>query len=168
MAFSKQRLYSTGGNATNTIKSYNYYNSGSDDVTASGYFDLDTLAVGDQISVISADYGDITDIFIGSVSDGAGTAGSATDIIGLAGALSISSELSTLVTVGAIAITLADGVEGQKKTIVMTTDGGTATLTPASFGNGATIVFADVLDAVQLVFTTGKWYVTSLEGAVVG
>jgi len=80
------------------------------------------------------------------------------ETITAAGAISISTPVSYLVTGGAIAITLANGYEGQTKTIIMVTDGGTATLTPTSFANGTTITFDDALDNWDGIFHAGSWY----------
>jgi len=68
------------------------------------------------------------------------------------------------------ALTLADGTNGQLKTIVYVaalagTD--TGILTPTNFGNGTTITFNDVGDSVQLQFIASNWWVVSLNGAVV-
>ena len=57
-----------------------------------------------------------------------------------AGAISIDTGITYLdSTAGAMAMTLADGVEGQRKTIMMTVDGGDAVVTPANYANGTTI-----------------------------
>ena len=80
------------------------------------------------------------------------------ETITAAGAVSVETPVSYLVTSGAIAITLAVGYEGQEKTIIMVTDGGTATLTPTSFANGTTITFDDALDNWRGVFHAGSWY----------
>ena len=74
-----------------------------------------------------------------------------------AGAVTLTESATFLVTTGAAAITLADGVENQEKFIVMITDGGEATLTPANFSNGTTVVFNDVGDSAHLVFINGAW-----------
>ena len=171
MAFTRENLSIVTNNVKSGVVSaeWNYFNEDNDTVTTASFFSDYRLRASDIINVISSTGAIVSRFYVASVTDaGVVTLGGGTDIVGLAGAVSVLTELSTLVTVGAIAITLADGIEGQKKTIVMTTDGGTATLTPAHFGNGTTLAFADVYDTVQLVFTTGKWYVTSLEGAVVG
>jgi len=75
-----------------------------------------------------------------------------------AGAVSVETPVTYLVTSGAIAITLAVGLEGQVKTIIMVTDGGTATLTPTSYANGTTITFDDALDNWQGIYHAGSWY----------
>jgi len=79
------------------------------------------------------------------------------ETIAAAGAVSVSTPVSYLATTGAIAITLADGLEGQRKVIVMMTDGGDATLTPASFANGTNITF-DNYDSWEGLFVAGNWY----------
>ena len=68
------------------------------------------------------------------------------------------------------ALTLADGVIGQLKTIVYvaeTAGGDTGVLTPANFGNGTTITFNNLGEAVTLQFLGTDWWVVSLYGAVV-
>jgi hypothetical protein len=68
------------------------------------------------------------------------------------------------------ALTLADGTNGQLKTIVYVAQlAGTDTgiLTPANLGNGTTITFNNVGDSVQLQFIASNWWVVSLNGAVV-
>jgi len=74
-----------------------------------------------------------------------------------AGAVSISTPVTYLVTSGAIAITLANGKEDQFKIIIMKTDGGTATLTPVNLANGTTIAFDDALDMWMGHFHAGTW-----------
>jgi hypothetical protein len=84
-----------------------------------------------------------------------------------AGAVNLTTTVTKLVTTGANALTLADGVEGQLKLITMTTDGGDGTLTPSNFGNGTTITFNDVGDTVLLVFMGTDWWVVSNSGCTV-
>lgn len=84
-----------------------------------------------------------------------------------AGALDPAKTLSLLVTTGANALTLADGVSGALKIIVMQTDGGDGTLTPTSFANGTTITFNDANDCVGLVFAAAKWRLLWNTGATV-
>lgn len=74
-----------------------------------------------------------------------------------AGALPITARNIMLTTTGVEALTLANGIEGQELTILMIVDGGTATLTPASYFNGTTITFDDIKDVAELVFLNGKW-----------
>lgn len=78
-----------------------------------------------------------------------------------AGAISLDTAVTFLVTTGADALTLADGErDGQIKTIVMVTDGGDGTLTPVSFANGTTATFDAVGESIVLVWdaTTELWY----------
>ena len=75
-----------------------------------------------------------------------------------AGAVNVTTAITWLVTNAANALTLADGAEGQRKFIVMKTDGGAGTLTPTSLGNGSTITFDDVGDCADLLFTNGSWH----------
>lgn len=67
------------------------------------------------------------------------------------------------------ALTLANGVEGQLKTIVYvaeTAGGDTGILTPANLGAGTTITFNNVGDACILQFIGADWWAISLRGAV--
>lgn len=67
------------------------------------------------------------------------------------------------------ALTLADGVEGQLKTIVYVAEAAgadTGVLTPANLGAGTTITFNDVGDACILQFLGTDWWAISLRGAV--
>ena len=97
----------------------------------------------------------------------------ATPIFGLtqalsgAGAIDVVSSITEVVTTGTNALTLADGVEGQIKFVVMKTDGGVGTITPSNFGNGTTLAMQDVGDAVILLFTNGNWYLLSNIGTTI-
>ena len=83
-------------------------------------------------------------------------------------ALSVDTLHSAIVTTGAQAFSLANGVNGQIKTISMVTDGGTGTLTPATLAGGTTIAFNDVGDSVILIYnTTGGWAVLSNNGTTI-
>jgi hypothetical protein len=67
------------------------------------------------------------------------------------------------------ALTLADGVEGQLKTIVYVAEaagGDTGVLTPTNLGAGTTITFNAVGDACVLQFLGSDWWAISLRGAV--
>ena len=82
-----------------------------------------------------------------------------------AGAVSITTTLSTVASSGVIALTLADGTQGQIKIIVFITDGGTATLTPATMNDGTTLAFADVGDSAILMWIGASgWQVISMAG----
>ena len=92
------------------------------------------------------------------------------ETVNSATALSLDTLVSELTTGGTgLAMTLANGVVGQIKIITMVSDGGgDATLTPATFANGTTIVFADANDTVMLLYAnTIGWVVVSNSGAAV-
>jgi hypothetical protein len=68
------------------------------------------------------------------------------------------------------ALTLADGVAGQLKTIVYvaeTAGADTGILTPANLGSATTITFNAVGDSVTLQFIGADWWVIGFRGAVV-
>lgn len=75
-----------------------------------------------------------------------------------AGAISLDTLITLIATDGADAITLADGTAGQIKILIMTTDNGAGTVTPANFGSGSTATFDDVGDTSLLVFDGTNWY----------
>ena len=84
-----------------------------------------------------------------------------------AGAVNITTAVTTVATSGAIALTLADGAVGQVKIICMTTDGGTATLTPTTLNGYTTVAFDTVGDCCILIFnSTGGWSVIGNQGCV--
>lgn len=74
------------------------------------------------------------------------------------GAVDVTSHVTHVATTGVDALTLADGLDGQEKYIVMITDGGAGTLTPSNLGNGTTLTFDDVGDSAHLLFTNGAWH----------
>lgn len=83
-----------------------------------------------------------------------------------AGAVNLTTLVTRIDSAGAIALTLADGTNGQIKYIVMGTDGGDATLTPTTKTGYSTITFNDAGDGVTLVFITTKgWIVAGNNGA---
>jgi hypothetical protein len=68
------------------------------------------------------------------------------------------------------ALTLADGAQGQLKTIIYVAEaagGDTGVLTPANLGSATTITFNAVGDSVTLQFAATDWWVVGLRGAVV-
>jgi len=82
-----------------------------------------------------------------------------------AGAVSITTTLTTVASGGAIALTLADGTQGQIKVIVFITDGGDATLTPATMNDGTTLTFADAGDSAILMWIGASgWQVIGVGG----
>ena len=95
------------------------------------------------------------------------------DTISAAGAVSLTSDVTKIASSAAISITLAAGTfPGQRKTLVMTADGGDVTMTQAG-GNllagdvSTSIVWNDVGDLVELVYTGAKWAVALNKGATI-
>ena len=68
------------------------------------------------------------------------------------------------------ALTLADGAQGQLKTIIYVAEaagGDTGVLTPTNLGSATTITFNAVGDSVTLQFAGTDWWVVGSRGAVV-
>jgi hypothetical protein len=68
------------------------------------------------------------------------------------------------------ALTLADGAQGQLKTIIYVAEaagGDTGVLTPSNLGSATTITFNAVGDSVTLQFAGTDWWVVGFRGAVV-
>ena len=84
-----------------------------------------------------------------------------------AGAVNLTTGITYLVTTGANALTLADGAQGQIKTIRMKTDGGDGTLTPTNAEGFTTITFTAVGQTVTLQFLDGKWNVIGHFGVTI-
>lgn len=85
-----------------------------------------------------------------------------------AGAIDVLNAITKVTTTGANALTLADGTNGQEKTIVMVVDGGDGTLTPTTKTGYTTITFNDLGDCVTLRFyTTLGWMVISNYGCTI-
>lgn len=96
-----------------------------------------------------------------------GMAGSVQALSG-AGAVNLTTTSTVVTSTGANALTLADGTNGQIKTIVMAVDGGDATLTPSTKTGYTTIVFNDIGDGVTLqFFTTIGWIVVGSFGVTI-
>lgn len=103
----------------------------------------------------------------GNVVIGHGLTGTVQTLTG-AGAVSITTLNTVIVSTGANALTLADGVSGQLKFLVMKTDGGDATLTPTTKTGFSTIVFNDAGDGCALMFTsTTGWIVFANNGCTI-
>ena len=85
-----------------------------------------------------------------------------------AGAVDITSAVTTVASSAAIALTLANGGAGQIKIITMITDGGTATLTPTTLNGYTTIAFDTDGDSCMLYFagSTPGWCVIANQGCV--
>ena len=86
-----------------------------------------------------------------------------------AGAVSVTTAVTTINTSGAIALTLAAGTTHQVKFISMIVDSGTATLTPATFTGGSTIAFNDAGDSCVLMYldSTYGWVVVGNNGCTI-
>jgi hypothetical protein len=103
-------------------------------------------------------------------SGGTGASGTVQALSG-AGAVNITS-LATAFTSTAAgnALTLADGAQGQIKTVVYVAEaagGDTGVLTPANLGSGTTVTFNAIGDAATLQFIGTDWWVVGFRGAVV-
>jgi len=84
-----------------------------------------------------------------------------------AGAVDITSAVTTIASSGTDALTLANGTSThQLKFITMISDGGTATLTPTTLNGYATIAFADDGDSVLLIYldSTNGWSIIANQG----
>ena len=79
----------------------------------------------------------------------------------------LSNITSTATTTGANALTLADGVQGQLKTITLITDGGDVQIDPANFTNGTSITMEDAGDNITLMFNNSAWQVMSNYGCTI-
>jgi hypothetical protein len=75
-----------------------------------------------------------------------------------AGACSVEVPVTMVITTSTDALTLANGYEGQIKIVIMKTDGGDGTLTPASYANGTQITFDTALEMWMGIFHAGSWY----------
>tara|TARA_B110001454_G_scaffold65289_1_gene63505 strand:+ start:523 stop:1122 length:600 start_codon:yes stop_codon:yes gene_type:complete len=63
-------------------------------------------------------------------------------------------------------LTLADGIEGERKAIIVTAiPTGTITVTPVTFLNATSLTFAAVGNSVDLVYTSTGWSILSIYGA---
>jgi hypothetical protein len=87
------------------------------------------------------------------------------------GAVNITSLATAFTSTGAgNALTLADGAQGQLKTIIYVAEaagGDTGILTPTNLGSATTITFNAVGDSVTLQFAGTDWWVVGFRGAVV-
>jgi hypothetical protein len=105
------------------------------------------------------------------VANGGTGASGAVQALSGAGAVNITG-LATAFTSTAAgnALTLADGAQGQIKTIIYVAEaagGDTGVLTPTNLGSATTITFNAIGDAVTLQFAGTDWWVVGLRGAAV-
>lgn len=82
------------------------------------------------------------------------------------GAVSLTSATTIVDSVSAVAATLANGKEGQKKTIILK-GSGSVSLTGTSFGGFTTVTFNSVGDTLSLMFIDGAWYVLNGYGVTI-
>ncbi len=173
-AIANFRMIGGGGNTGNQKDGGQAYSHFSADDTlatmlASGYFDdlASKLNVRDSILLCGSDFNvlaRVASITAGVVVLSINNYTSAIQSLSGAGAIDIVTEVTEVTSTGADAITLVDGAIGQRKTITLIVDGGTATLTPTT-GNGySTIAFADAGDSVDLLMGTLGWIMTGHGG----
>ncbi len=77
---------------------------------------------------------------------------------GAIGAVSLLTPTTTIATVGGAATaTLAAGVNGQRKRLLMITDGGDCVVTITNLEGGTTATFNDLNDVLDLEYLNSKW-----------
>ena len=81
--------------------------------------------------------------------------------------ISLTETVTQLITTGTQNFSLANGTEGQIKIITLKTDGGNATVTPASFLNGTSITFDAVEDTMTLLYQSTGWVVLAQQNTTV-
>lgn len=129
--------------------------------SGTGSVSLDFATVG-TLKVRNAANNADADITSGSITGSAKIIFNGTTTSSGAGAVGITGSIHEITTTGTgDALTLADGTEGQRLTIVYVAEGAgtdTAVLTPTNFGSGTTITFSVIGQSARLIFTNGKWY----------
>ena len=81
------------------------------------------------------------------------------------GAISVTTGVTFITTTGTDAYTLADGVEGQFKIIIMKVDGGNATITPTNLVGFTAVRFTDVNNSVMFLYGSTGWNILALQQA---
>ena len=82
-----------------------------------------------------------------------------------AGAVNITTAVTTIASTGTDALTLENGAVGQIKVICMVSYSGVATLTPTTLNGYTTIAFNTDGDCVVLIYnSTGGWSILSNQG----
>ncbi len=81
------------------------------------------------------------------------------------GALSLSTGVSFISTTGTEAYSLADGVEGQIKVIIMKARVGNATITPDNLVGWTSVRFTAVNNNVHLMYGSTGWNIIALQQA---
>lgn len=131
---------------------------GADDITLSGTVTLNAdLTLGAATGIVSGTANGIVPLEYAAVQNAVSTA---TAI----GVVSYNTTIDS--TTGPLALTLAAGTfKGQRRRVQMIVDNGDATLT---FNGTATIVFADVGDVAELIYTGAAWVPVALYNIVDG
>ena len=81
------------------------------------------------------------------------------------GALSTSTVVSFISTTGVESYTLADGVEGQQKIIIMKADGGNATVTPDNLVGYTSVRLTGTNNNFHLLYGSTGWNIIALQQA---
>ena len=81
------------------------------------------------------------------------------------GALSTTKVVSFISTTGVESYTLADGVEGQEKIIIMKADGGNATVTPTNLVGFTSVRLTGVNNSFHLIYGSTGWNIIALQQA---
>ena len=81
------------------------------------------------------------------------------------GALSTTTVVSFISTTGVESYTLADGVEGQQKIIIMKADGGNATVTPTNLVGYTSVRLTGVNNNFHLLYGSTGWNIIALQNA---
>ncbi len=81
------------------------------------------------------------------------------------GALSTTTVVSFISTTGVESYTLADGVEGQEKIIIMKADGGNATVTPDNLVGYTSVRLTGTNNNFHLLYGSTGWNIIALQQA---
>tara|TARA_Y100001937_G_scaffold967_1_gene1074 strand:- start:830 stop:1198 length:369 start_codon:yes stop_codon:yes gene_type:complete len=81
------------------------------------------------------------------------------------GALSTNTVVSFISTTGVESYTLADGVEGQEKIIIMKADGGNATVTPNNLVGFTSVRLTATNNSFHLIYGSTGWNIIALQQA---
>lgn len=81
------------------------------------------------------------------------------------GALSTTTVVSFISTTGVESYSLADGVEGQEKIIIMKADGGNATVTPTNLVGFTSVRLTGVDNSFHLIYGSTGWNIIALQQA---
>lgn len=140
-----------------TVMAADYFLDKFQELSVDDIIQVSTLGGAYDLKVLTSAVGGVTVIMADSIQSITG-----------AGAADTISRTTEVTSTSTDAITLVNGAIGQKKRIVLIVDGGTMTLTPTLGAGYATIVFADALDSVDLVFQALGWAVVAQGGLGTG